>query len=130
MAGFQFILICYTLPGSVVQNPSEKRLLSYWNVGVTGVPLGVGGGEDSVNEHEGPYDLGPESNPGAVAGVELVGATAEPVVVRLLEGLDEPNATYGSQALSHHVQNRPYQRDFTSQEQPERHRRVYVTPCQ
>ncbi|BAS79887.1 Os02g0629266 [Oryza sativa Japonica Group] len=96
------------------------------DVGVAGVALGVGGGEDGVDEHEGADDLRAEAGALGVAVAELVGSAAVPRVVRALEPLDEPHAADGAQALRDDVQHRPDQRHLPRQEQPERHRRVDV----
>ena len=68
-------------------------------MGVAGVALGVGGGEDGVHQHEGSDDLGAEPRPAGVPGGERVGAAAVPVEVGALERLDEPHAADGAEAL-------------------------------
>ena len=60
------------------------------NVGVPGVPLGVGGGEDGVDEDEGADDLGAEAVALGVAGRDDVGAAAGGLVQALLEALTTP----------------------------------------
>ena len=60
-------------------------------MGVAGAALGVGGGEDGVDEHKGADDLCAEPHPAGVPRRERVGAAA----VRL----DEPHATDGAEAL-------------------------------
>lgn len=40
---------------------------AYRDVGVSGVPLGIGGGEDGVDEDEGPHDLSTQPHAGSVA---------------------------------------------------------------
>ena len=102
---------------------------AYRDMGVSGVALGIGDGEDSVDQHERPDDLGTKASAVAVSGGELIGAAAVPVVVGILESFHQPNAAYGPQALDHHVHHRPYQRHLPRQEHPERHRWVYVAPC-
>lgn len=94
---------------------------------VSGAPLRVGGGEDGVDEDEGADDLRRQPDAGAVAVGQRVGAAAVPLVQRALEGFHEPDSTYGSQALRHHVHHGPNQRHFTGQEKPERHCWVYVS---
>ena len=68
-------------------------------MGVAGAALGVGGGEDGVDEHEGADDLYVEPRPAGVPRRERVGAAAVPVEVGALERLDEPNAADGAEAL-------------------------------
>ena len=107
----------------------EECVGAYRNMGISSVPLGIGSREDGVHKHKGPYDLSSQSNACAVAIRESVGTTTILHVVGLLKGLHEPNTTDGSQALSHHVHHSPEQRHLASQEQPESHGRVNVTPC-
>lgn len=94
---------------------------------VTRAPLGVGGREDGVDKHKGADDLSAESGALAITGSDRVGAAAEGGEVVTLEGLDQRNSGDGSQALGDHVRHGPDERNFTSQEQPESHRRVNVT---
>ena len=68
-------------------------------MGVAGAALGVGGGEDGVDEHEGADDLCAEPRPVGVPRRERVGAAAVPVEVGALERLDEPHAADGAEAL-------------------------------
>lgn len=98
-------------------------------MGISSIPLGISGGEDGVDKHEGTNDLGAQPSAFAVASGEGVCAATILVEMGLIKSLDQPYATYGSQALSHHVHHRPHQRYLPSQEQPERHRRVNVTTC-
>ncbi|CAL9124484.1 unnamed protein product [Musa textilis] len=109
----------------------QKRALRITDrdVGVPSTALGVGGGEDGVDEDEGADDLGAEAGALGVALAELVGAAAVPDVVGLLEPLDEADATDRPQALRHHVEDGAHQRHLSRQEQPERHRRVDVPTC-
>lgn len=102
---------------------------AYRDMGVAGRALGVGGGEDGVDEDEGADYLGAESDAVAVAVGDDVDAAAVAVVGVLHEGLDEADAGDGAQTLRHHVPQRPDQRHLPRQEQPERHRRVDVPPC-
>ncbi|URD77289.1 hypothetical protein MUK42_03129 [Musa troglodytarum] len=99
------------------------------DVGVPSTALGVGSGEDGVDEDEGADDLGAEAGALGVALAELVGAAAVADVVGLLERLDEADATDRPQALRHHVEEGAHQRHLSRQEQPERHRRVDVPTC-
>nr|ACN26214.1 unknown [Zea mays] len=93
---------------------------------VTGVALGVGGGEDGVDEHEGADDLRGEAGALGVAGAELVGAAAVAHVEGALEALDEPDAADGAEALRHDVEQRAHQRDLARQEEAEGDGRVDV----
>ena len=97
---------------------------------VSGIALGIGGGEDGVDENEGTNDLGPQAVALGVAVRHRVGAAAQPLVTRVLEPLDHPGAADRSQALHHHVEDRPRQRQLPRQQQPERHRRVDVPACE
>lgn len=102
---------------------------AYGDMGVAGGALGVGSGEDGVDEDEGADDLRAEAGALVVEDVEAVGAAAVAGVVGLLEALDEADAADGTQALRHHVHHRPDQRHLPRQEQPKRHRRVDMTTC-
>jgi hypothetical protein len=95
-------------------------------VGVARVALGVGGGEDGVDEDEGADDLGGEAGALGVSGGELVGPAAVPAEVGALEGLDEADAAHGTEALRHHVEHRAHQGDLARQEQSEGDGRVDV----
>ncbi|BAS90123.1 Os04g0521001 [Oryza sativa Japonica Group] len=107
------------------REPNWKRS-KHRDVGVAGVALGVGGGEDGVDEHEGADDLGGEAGALGVAVAELVGAAAIAHVEGALEPLDEPDAADGAEALRYDVEHRAHQRHLARQEEPERHRRVDV----
>lgn len=76
-------------------------------MGVSGASLRISGREDGVNKNESPDDLSRQSGAFTVPGGERVGPAAVPVVVRLLERLDEGNTAYGPQALGHHVHQCP-----------------------
>lgn len=86
--------------------------VTYRDVGVSGIPLGIGGREDGVHKHECPDDLSPEPDSGGVAISKRVGSTPVAVVVRLLEGLDKPDSANGSQALGDHVHDGSNQGDL------------------
>ena len=101
---------------------------TYRNVWISSFPLGISGREDGVHKHKGPYDLGAQSNASAVPSWERVGPTTILYIIGTLKGLDERNTTNGSQALSYHVQHGPNQRHLTSQEEPESHCWVNMTP--
>jgi len=98
-------------------------------MGVPGVPLGVGGGEDGVDEDEGADDLSAEAVALGVSGRDDVGAAAVAHVQPLLEPLDDAGAADGAQALHDDVEDSPGERQLPSQEQPEGHRRVDVPAC-
>ena len=68
-------------------------------MGVAGAALGVGGGEDGVDEHKGADDLCAEPRPAGVPRRERVGAAVVLVKVGALECLDEPHAVDGAEAL-------------------------------
>ena len=99
------------------------------DVGVPGVPLGVGGGEDGVDEDEGADDLSAEAVALGVAGGDDVGAAAVAHVQSLLEALDDAGAADGAQALHDDVEDGPGERQLPRQEQAEGHRRVDVAAC-
>ncbi|KAB8096443.1 hypothetical protein EE612_024891, partial [Oryza sativa] len=96
------------------------------NVGVPGVPLGVGGGEDGVDEDEGADDLGAEAVALGVAGRDDVGAAAGGLVQALLEALDDAGATDGAEALHHHVEEGPGEGQLPGEEEAEGDGRVDV----
>nr|ACR37658.1 unknown [Zea mays] len=105
--------------------PNRKRG-QHRDVGVTGTALGVGGGEDGVDEHEGADDLGGEAGALGVAVAELVGAAAVAHVVGALEALDEADAADGAQALRDDVEQGADEGHLPRQEQAEGHGRVDV----
>jgi hypothetical protein len=105
---------------------SKERSVCYRNVGVASVALGVGGGEDGVDEHEGADDLGGEPRAGGVPGADLIGAAAVARVEPALEALDERDAADGAEALRGHVQQSAHQGDLARQEEAERDGRVDV----
>lgn len=65
-------------------------------MGVTGASLGVGGGEDGVDQDESSDDLSAESGAFVVAVGEFVGSSAVPHVVAFVESLDQTHTTNGS----------------------------------
>lgn len=101
----------------------------YRDVWVTGASLGVGGGEDRVDENERSDDLGTETRSFGVAGSDGVGTATESLVRRWLETLDDSGTTDGSETLHNHVENSSGQRQLPSQEQTERNRWVDVSTC-
>lgn len=102
---------------------------TYRDVRITRASLRVSGREDSVNEYEGADDLSTQSGTLGVTRSYGVSTTSEPVIVRLHEGLHEPNTAYGSQALRYHVGQCTNQRNLPGQEKPKRYRRINVTTC-
>lgn len=99
------------------------------DMGVTGVALGIRGGEDGVHQHERADDLRGQARADAVARRQRVRSAAIVHVERVLEPLHQADAADGPQALRHYVRQRPRQRDLTRQQQAQRHRRVDVPPC-
>ena len=59
-------------------------------MGVSSIPLGIGGGEDGVDENKGADDLGRDSCAGAVAVCQLIRAASVSYIVCLLECLHKP----------------------------------------
>lgn len=115
-----------------ITNPSEQSKLypftelTYRNMGVPSVALGVSCREDSVDKDEGADNLRTEAGALAVAVSERVGAATVTLVVGSLEGLHEAAPTDCTEALCHHVQDGSHQGNLAGQEQPECNRRVYV----
>jgi hypothetical protein len=107
----------------------RKHVCTHRDVGVTSVALGVCGGEDGVDKHEGADDLGGDAGALGVAFGELVGAAAVAHVVCALEALDEPDTAYGAQALRDDVEHGADERHLPRQEQAERHSGVDVPTC-
>ena len=79
---------------------------TYRYIGVTGGPLGIGGGEDSVDKDEGADNLCTQGRAFGVAVGDLVSPTSQTVVGMMHESLHQPNPADGSKALSHHVEDR------------------------
>ena len=105
------------------------RYFSYRNVGIAGAALGISGGEDSVDKHEGTHNLGTKAVSRGISDSNGVSTAAVRLVLSLLEGLHHACAADGSQTLHYHVEHRSRQRQLPCQQQPESHRRVNVTPC-
>eukprot|EP00252_Welwitschia_mirabilis_P027732 TRINITY_DN95_c0_g1_i3.p3 TRINITY_DN95_c0_g1~~TRINITY_DN95_c0_g1_i3.p3 ORF type:complete len:147 (-),score=1.83 TRINITY_DN95_c0_g1_i3:474-914(-) len=107
----------------------------YWqrcqdrNMGIASVALRVGCRENGVDQNEGADDFSGETNTLGVAVCHNVGSSAVPVVVRLLEGLDQPGSADGSQTLGYHVQHCSRQRHFSCQKEPKCHCGVNVSSC-
>ena len=83
-------------------------------MGVSSVPLRVGGREDSVDKNEGTDNLSPQSSALVVAISNRVSTASIPVVVRFLEPLRQSSATDSTSTLCYHVQQRPYQGHLAS----------------
>lgn len=88
----------------------RKRKIAYRDVGVSGVALGIGGGEDGVDKDEGADDLSAEAIALGVARGDNVGTAAPHLVLTLLEALHDTRAADGTKALHNHVEHRPRQR--------------------
>lgn len=80
------------------------------DMGITGTTLGISGREDGVDEDESADDFRTKCTAGVVTMRDDVHPTSKAVVRVLHEGLDKPHATYGAEALGHHVPQRPQQR--------------------
>uniref|UniRef100_A0A0E0DH10 Uncharacterized protein n=1 Tax=Oryza meridionalis TaxID=40149 RepID=A0A0E0DH10_9ORYZ len=119
---------CYTETSmaSVVDDGSAKAPRRVDAGAVPGVPLGVGGGEDGVDEDEGADDLGAEAVALGVAGRDDVGAAAGGLVQALLEALDDAGAADGAEALHHHVEEGPGEGQLPGEEEAEGDGRVDV----
>ncbi|WVZ73081.1 hypothetical protein U9M48_021429 [Paspalum notatum var. saurae] len=89
------------------------------DVRVPGAALGVGGGEDGVDEDEGADDLGSQAVALGVPGVDGVGAAAGGHVEPLLEALDDAGAADGAQALHDHVEEGAREGELARQEEAE-----------
>lgn len=99
-------------------------------MGVSGIPLGVGGREDGGDKGEGPDDLSSsQASALAVAVSQLIGTATVAGVVGLLERLHKHASTDGPRTLSHHVDHGPDQGYLPSQEQPKCHSWIYVPSC-
>nr|GME06867.1 putative aquaporin [Ipomoea batatas] len=79
------------------------NIKTYRNMGVSGISLGVSGGEDSVNKNKSPNYLGAQTSAFAVPILQSVCPAAIPHIVSFLEGLHQPTSADGSQALRHHL---------------------------
>ncbi|BAT09199.1 Os09g0541050, partial [Oryza sativa Japonica Group] len=104
----------------------DRQRHEYGDEGVAGGALGVGGGEDGVDEDERADDLGAEGAGGGVAVADGVGAAAERVVGALHDPLDDAGAGDGAEALRHDVQHGADERQLPPEEEAQRHRRVDV----
>ncbi|KAJ0908626.1 hypothetical protein HanRHA438_Chr07g0312501 [Helianthus annuus] len=100
---------------------------TYRDMGISCISLGISGREDGVNEDKCANDFSTQTSAFAVAICELIGTTAISIVVSLLESFNQTATTYGTQALSHDVHERPWECHLSSQKQPKCHRRVNVS---
>lgn len=98
-------------------------------MGVAGVPFSVSGGEDGVDQQKCADDLSSKAGRFRKSGTNGVGAASDPFELSLLEASDDGGAAHRPQTLHYYVKHCPRQRQFPRQQQPERHRRVYVTTC-
>ena len=94
---------------------------------ISGVSLGIGGGEDGVDEDEGADDLSTKAGALGVAMGNDVSTTALNLVDGGLETLDHTSTADGTQGLHHNVENCSGQRQFPRQEQTECHGWVDVS---
>lgn len=102
---------------------------TYRNMGVPGIPLGISGREDGVDQDEGANDLSAKAITLGVAGGDNIGTTTVAHVKPLLEALHHSSSTDGTQALHDNVEDGPSQGQLPGQEQPESHSWVDVSSC-
>lgn len=98
-------------------------------MGITGLALGVGRGEDGVDKEEGTKDFSPESGARGVPRLDEVSATAQRVVGAPHEGLGKPGPAHCPQTLGRRVADCPHQGQLPCKKQPERHGGIYVATC-
>ena len=98
-------------------------------MGVPGIPLGISGREDGVDQNEGANDLSTKAIALGVATGNYIGTTTVAHVEPLLEALHHSSSTDGPKALHNYVEDGPGQRQLPGQEQPKSHRRVDVSSC-
>jgi len=98
-------------------------------MGVPGIPLGISGREDGVDQDEGANDLSAKAITLGVAGGDNIGTTTVAHVKPLLEALHHSSSTDGTQALHDNVEDGPSQGQLPGQEQPESHSWVDVPSC-
>lgn len=77
---------------------------------ITGTALGISSREDGVDKDESADDFRTNCSACVITMCDDVHPTSKAVVRVLHEGLGKPDATYGAQALGHHVPQRPQQR--------------------
>lgn len=99
-------------------------------MGVSGAALGISGRENCVDKNKGANDLSTKPwSFGVAMGYRVGPATKHLEGAALLEALHYRRTGDRPKRLHDDVENRPCQRQLPGQKQPERHRRVYVTPC-
>jgi hypothetical protein len=72
---------------------------AYRNVGISGISLGVGGRENSVDKHEGANNLGAKAITLGISGADGIGTTTKPLVLAFLEAFYYTSTADGSQTL-------------------------------
>lgn len=105
----------------------ETYAITYRNMGVSGVALGIGGRENSVNKNKSANNLGAETVAFGVSGVDNVGAAALGVVQGFSEPLHHSGTANRPKTLHHNVVHQSRKRHFPRQKQPKRHRRINMT---
>lgn len=73
-------------------------------MGISSVALGIGCGEDGVDEDEGAQDLGAEAFTLGVAVADKVGSSPQHLILRLLERLYHGGSSNRSEALHQDVE--------------------------
>lgn len=98
------------------ENLSAEVLIkasTYRYMGVSGISLGIGSGEDGVDEHESADNLSTEAVALGVAVGDDVGAPALGLVEVRLEAFDNTGPADSTKALHHNVENCSGQRQFS-----------------
>lgn len=95
--------------------------ITYRDMGVSGISLGIGGRENSVDQNKCSNNFSGQTNALAIAILKLVYSPVEVPKQSLLEPLHHPHTANGSQTLRHHVQQCPEQRHSPGQKQPKSH---------
>lgn len=106
--------------------PNGKRSQNR-DVRISGISLGIGGGEDGVDENEGTDNLSTETAALGVARGDEVRTTELLHVGGALEALHDARAADGTKALHYDVEYGSGEGQFPGQEKPERHRRINVS---
>lgn len=102
--------------------------LNYRDMGISGITLGISGGENSVDKNKSANNLSSKPSSFAVSWPNGVGSAAEHFVLSFFKCLHHPSAAYGSQTLHYHVKHSSDKRQLSSQQQSECHRWVNMTP--
>src|SRR5574337_119574 len=105
--------------------PNGKRSQNR-DMRISGISLGIGSGEDGVDENEGTDDLSTEAAAFGVARGDEVRTTELLHVGRPLEALHDTGAADGAKALHYDVEYGSGEGQFSRQEKPKRHRRINV----